>query len=259
MNNVAKFNATKNAISSLKEQVPKFQEEANKLLDERGESSKRYSNAVFKVLSVSSLSINNEKAIISFCSDGLYYAQPIWVRKRRINAVPSCFLIQLYKQKLKEAKLRKDEWIDIPFELRGFWKMDQALKFVDELNRMQLLWILNIYRIRNYKRENAEKVKAALSDLSKTIEALEILPPKKGCIKVKKQEESFIVRTKNMKLDVVPLCKLFATYYVSIVSKIEECTKVAENDVIVDGVMTKIIEDFEVLIKNYFMMPVITP
>ena len=258
MNNAKKFNLTVEAVSELQKQILAFQEEANKLKGD-GEGSYKYLNAISKVLSTSSLSIDMKKGIISINIKGIYYAQPIYLKRRRINAVPSCFLIQLYKEVLKEEKLRKEELVDIPFELKGFWKIEKALEFFEELNGRKLFWIRDIQRITNYKRENKEKVDEALNGLSEAIETFEILPSKKGCIEIKMNDESFNVRTRNMKLNIVPLCKVIVTYYVTIINQIEECKNVGAKYKYIDvnRVIMNIMNDFDMLVDKYFMIPMV--
>lgn len=257
MNNVAKFNCTKEAVDRLIEQLPELQKQENKLYEKKGGSSKKHSKVIRKIMYIGGLSIDYKKNIIRYNVNGLHYVQPIWIRKRRINVVPCCFLIQLYKEKLKEANLSKRERIDIPFELRGFWKMDRVLQFLNELSGMQISCTRSIQRMLNYKRSNAEKVGDALRNLGEAIEELKILSPKKGCIEVKAGNETFTVKMKNTKLDVVPLCKFVAAYYVGIIEKIAECVRTVTDDQIVNDAMARMLKDFETIIKRYFITSII--
>lgn len=250
MNNVKKFDLTKAGIVKLKEQL---KEEADKLFNEKKESTKEYISMVYKMAYLEGLLINKRKATISYGG----YIQLIWVKKRRINVVPCCFIIHLYKEELKKEHFTEEELDNIPFELRGFWDMDKTLKFLNEFNEKKLLWTRNIQRIMNYKRDNKYDIDTALSNLTEAIEAVEILPPKKGRVEVDMNEKSFIVKTKNMKLNIVPLCKMIVAYYVSIISKIQDCEDVGEKDNDVKRVTKKIMEDFDVIIGKYFMLPLV--
>ena len=255
MNNVAKFISTREAIKRLQKQLPKLQEEADQLY-EKGRSSKKHLKIIRKIMYIGGLFINDKKDIMSFNINELYYVQPIWIRKGRINAVPCCFLVQLYKENLKKVNLKQNEKVDIPFKLRGFWKMDRVLKFFNELSRIQVSCTRSIQRMLNYKHNNTEKVGEALKNLSEAIEEIKILSPKKGCIEVKAGNETFTVKMKNSKLDVVPLCKFIAVYYVDIIDKVSECVKISTDDLVVKGAVTKMLNEFEELIKRYFIIPI---
>lgn len=250
MNNVKKFNLTMEAISNL---VAPIKEEADKLFKEQDKSSKKLLISMHKMAVVSSLSIDIRKAIITLRVQE-YYAQPIWVKKRRINVIPCCFLIQLYKEQLKKNEF-KAELETIPFTLKGFWNMEKTLNFLDELSGKQLSWTRNIQRIMNYKRVNKANVDNALQSLAEAIEGVKILPPQKGCMEVQTKDNTFTVKTKNMKLDVVPLCKIITSYYADLLIEIEICRNIATSDVYVKSMTDIIIEDFEILIKKYFMIP----
>lgn len=257
MNNVAKFGCTGEEVRKLQGQLPKLKEKAEKLYVEKGISSKKHMKVIRKIMYIGGLSIDNKKDIISFNVDGIHYVQHIHVRRRRINVVPCCFLIQLYKEKLKGANLKPNEYADIPFELRGFWKMDKVLQLLKELSRMQISCTRSIQRMLNYKDGNTKKVKEALKNLGKAIEELKILSPQQGCIEVMAGDEKFTVKMRNTKLDVVPLCKFVATYYIVIIEKIAICAKVTTDELVVNQAMAKMLNDFESLMKEYFIRPII--
>lgn len=250
MNNVKKFDITKEAISNLIVQAKK---ETDKLFEEQDVSSGEHIKSVYKLAVLGCLSIDMRKAVITLSAKE-YYAQPIWVKKRRINVIPCCFLIQLYKEKLKEEGL-KAELEAIPFTLRGFWNMEKTLSFLDELSGKQLSWTRHVQRIMNYKRDNKANVDNALQSLAEAIEGVKILPPQRGCMEVQTKDNTFTVKTKNMKLDVVPLCKIITSYYADLLIEIEICRNIATSDVDVTKEVDRIIEDFEFLIKKYFMVP----
>lgn len=250
MNNVKKFDLTKAGIANLKVQL---KEEEDRLFNSKRESKKEYVSVVYKIASLDQLYIDARKATIAY--EG--YVQPIWVKKRRINVVPCCFIIQLYKEELRREHFTEEELANIPFELRGFWEMENALKFINEFNEKKLLWTRNVQRIMNYKRDNKDDVDMALSNLTEAIEAVEILPPKKGCIEVNMNDKKFSIKTRNMKLNIVPLCKMIASQYVNVISKIQDCNDVGEEDNDVKRVTKNIMRDFDVMINKYFMLPLV--
>lgn len=138
-------------------------------------------------------------------------------RRKQIQAVSICFFVTLYEQDLIAA-FQKD--IQIPYTLRGFWKMQLATKLVEDLIHLQnecqqiILW-----ELRKMNKEQKDKVNA----YRKIIEEFASIRFSSDGWKdiVTYKEMQFKLNKKNVKLDVVPFCKLLTIYYVGVLKRID--------------------------------------
>lgn len=204
-----------------------------------------------KELIVYGLDFQETKPCIAFGSQtySLFYRPLKLNKKLRVRAVPICFCVTLYELELQATFPKED--IRIPYDLRGFWKMKQAVKFMEEFvkfqNRSQevLLW-----EHRRLKHE--EKAKAA--EYFKILE--EFIEMKTSNCDLKKEityhDMHFVMKTDNTKLDVVPLCKILTKYYANVVMKINRylkasASKAERNKLIgIEG-------DFRAFMEHYFI------
>lgn len=177
-----------------------------------------------KKLAILGLDFQETKPDIAFGSQtySMFYRPMKLNKKLRVRSVPLCFCVTLYEQEL-QAEFPKED-IRIPYDLRGFWKMRQAIQLMEDFvslqNRSQevLLW-------EHRRLENQEKAKAA--EYFKILE--EFLAMGTSSCKFKKEityhDLHFIINTENTKLDVVPLCKILTKYYANVVTRINRYLK----------------------------------
>lgn len=203
-----------------------------------------------KLLVLEELEFLMKKPYFIFCSINYdSYRLYICNRKRRIRAVPICFCVTLYEQEL-QAAFPKEE-IQIPYDLRGFWKMQQAVQLMEEFVKFQnkskevLLW--------EYRRlKHEEKAKAA--EYFKILEEFVTMGTLSSGWKkeITYHDLRFIINTQNVKLDVVPLCKILTKYYANVVMKINRYLKASASKAEEDR-LVGIEEDFRTLMEHYFV------
>ncbi len=177
-----------------------------------------------KKLVVLGLDFQETKPDIAFGSQNysMFYRPMKLNKKLRVRAVPICFCITLYEQEL-QAEFPKED-IRIPYDLRGFWKMKQAIQLMEDFVNLQnnlqeiLLW--------EYRRlKNQEKAKAA--EYFKILEEFVSMGTMNSGWKkeITYHDLRFVMKTENTKLDVVPLCKILTKYYANVVAKINRYLK----------------------------------
>ena len=171
--------------------------------------------------------VDTYKTYVTFFNEKYdYHVQQICNRKKRIWAGPLCFLVTLYEQDLKMAF--PEEEIQIPYTLRGFWKMDKAVKLEEDFVRFQneaqqiLLW-----ETRRLSRISKKKEKAYSKILDEFVTMRISYNGWKD--EVCYNDLRFRLNKKNVKLDVVPLCKLLTIYYVRVVDQMEHYAKTYAN------------------------------
>lgn len=204
-----------------------------------------------KKLVLFGLDFQETKPDIAFCSQtySMVYRPMKLNRKLRVRAVPICFCVTLYEQELQATFPKED--IQIPYDLRGFWKMRQAVELMEDFVKFQnksqevLLW-----EHRRLKHE--EKAKAA--EYFKILE--EIIEMKTSNCDLKKEisyhNMEFVINTENVKLDVVPLCKILTKYYANVVTRINRYLKASASKAEGDR-LVGIEEDFRALMEHYFI------
>lgn len=255
MNNVKKFEETKNALNNFQEQIVYLQQEAQRKLEDEGFRSRAYLQAFLKALQTKELSINIRKGIVIFQSTTLgCYIQPIWKKKRRINVVPLCFLFQLYKEDLEVKETLSDIKIDIPFTLRGFWEMKKADKLLNDLIELQIQTSELIAKQSKLNKNDEKRIKA-LNKILEVVESLEIFA-KNSIYKVNFEQKEFKINKKNWKLDIVPLCKILATYYVRIMNYLEDYEQLLKPSESRRDI-EKIKENFRKVMDKYFTMNIL--
>lgn len=156
----------------------------------------------------------------TFCStDYGMYTQMKWNKKRRIQAIPICFFVTLYELDVKRAFPKQD--IQIPCTLRGFWKMEKAVNLLEEFIHFQNKWKRNLFwEAIKLQRRNQKKA----SQYAKVIDEFTTVNITIGGWKdfvFYQTDLKFCFNKTNVKLDIVPLCKLLTTYYVNVVRKID--------------------------------------
>lgn len=250
MNNVKKFEETKNALSNFQEQIVYLEQEAQRKLEDEGLRSRAYIQTFLRALQTKELSIDIRKGIVIFQSTTLgNYVQLIWKKKRRINVVPICFLFQLYKENLEVNETLSDTKIDIPFTLRGFWEMKKADKLLNDLILLQIDTSEMIAKQIKLNKKDEKRVKA-LNKILEVVESLEIFV-KNSIYKVNFEQKVFKVNKKNRKLDIVPLCIMLTSYYVRIINYVEDYEKLLKLTEDKEDIY-KIEESFKKMMKKYF-------
>ncbi len=156
----------------------------------------------------------------TFCStDYGMHIQMKWNKRRRIQAVPICFLFTLYEMDVRRAFPKEN--IEIPYTLKGFWKMEKAINLLEEFIRFQHKWqYVLLLEARKLQRKNREKS----SKYAKVMDEFTTVKITIGDWKdfvFYQTDVKFCLNKTNVKLDVVPLCKMLTTYYVNVVRKID--------------------------------------
>lgn len=204
-----------------------------------------------KELIVFGLDFQETKPDIAFGSQtySLFYRPLKLNKKLRVRAVPICFCVTLYELELQATFPKED--IRIPYDLRGFWKMKQAVGLMEDFVKFQnksqefLLW-----EHRRLKHE--EKAKAV--EYFKILE--EFIEMKTSNCGLKKEityhDMHFVMKTDNTKLDVVPLCKILTKYYANVVMKINRYLKASASKAEGDKLIG-IEEDFRAFMEHYFI------
>lgn len=226
MKNVTKFEETRKGVESFKESTDYIFEEAGRKLEEKGCSSKVYQRAFIKSLQITTLTINQERGLVVFERPNIgSYTHPIYTKKRRINVIPICVLVQMYKEsivRIPEAKVS-----EIPFTLKGFWKMDKAIDCVSDLTKVRnqiarnMQTLMHVVELQDKGRTakllpHLQKVNASITDIKVSDAAVD------GFIELEYGEERFKLNISNTKVNVVPLCIILCKYYMNVVKSIEE-------------------------------------
>lgn len=250
MTNKQKLNQTVISLKAIREKYEKsLEEQKNAAKDIKSQK-----EAVEKMMILAEFEFPKMKPYATFFSETYgYHTQLICNRKKRVQAVPLCFLVTLYEQDLKAAFPREE--IQIPYTLRGFWKMEKAVQFLEDFvsfqNKSQniLLWQ---YRILECQR----RVKAMeyLKILEEFVSMCTV--SSKWQKKISYHDSDFIMNTKNVKLDVVPLCKLLTIYYVRVIREMEHYQKAYASRPEKEGLET-IKSDFSKLMEKYFTVKTI--
>ena len=98
----------------------------------------------------------------------------------------------------------------IPFELKSFWKMQKAIGLLGEVSNILMKQKLLLQTLnKTYALDNQ---KNAINSTLEVVNSLHILPPEDGKIVVEFLEEKFTVDANNVKLDIIPLCKILVKY-----------------------------------------------
>lgn len=207
-----------------------------------------------KMVILQELEFPRKKTYVTFFNERYdYHVQPICNRKKRIWAVPLCFLVTLYEQDLKLAF--PEEEIQIPYTLRGFWKMDKALKLEEDFVRFQnevqqiLLW-----ETRRLSKISKKKEKAYSKILDEFVTMRVSYNGWKD--EICYNDLRFHLNKKNVKLDVVPLCKLLTIYYVRVVNQMEHYAKTYANQQEKEK-LEAIKSDFSEFMEKYFTVKTI--
>lgn len=228
MNNIKKFKETQKALREFQKQTSCLEEQAQKELEGKGAFSKDYFKAFLKALQTKELTIDHKNKVVVFQSTELGdYRQPIWRSKRGLYVVKLCFLFQLYKENLEVRENEEINIIDIPFTLRGFWQMDEAVALLNDMMSVQIDAAAIVDKQIRDNKKDKRRVKE-LKKILQVIESLEIFAvnnEKKQMYQVQFESKVFNVNRKNRKLDIVPLCQMLTSYYVRIVDYIEDYKK----------------------------------
>lgn len=160
-----------------------------------------------------------KSATLGLFSDKLgNYVEALFNKRNRVNVISACFLVTLYNEQMN-IKNNKNE-PTIPFELKSFWKMQKAIRLVGEVSNIimkQKLLLQNLNKACSFDNQ-----RNAINKTLKVVNALHILPPEDGKIVIEFLEEKFTVDANNVKLDIVPLCKILVKYYVQFITRIDE-------------------------------------
>ena len=190
------------------------------------------------------------KPYYTFCSTNYGCYRPFKCNKRkRILPVPMCYCVSLYQYDLEKAFPEGD--VQIPFTLRGFWKMEQAVQFLEDFVKFQnkaqnrLLW--EHRRLENQGKAKAKKYFKILDEfiLVKTTNA-------KWEKEISYGDSKFVINTKNVKLDVVPLCKMLTRYYANVITKIDQYLETSASKA-ETTVLENIKEEFTKFMEQYFI------
>lgn len=172
-----------------------------------------------KLLVLDELEFLRGKPYFIFCSTNYGSYRPhICNRRRRIQPIPICFCVTLYEQELQAAFPGAD--IQIPYTLKGFWKMKKALELLEYFTKFQnktqevLLW-----EYRSLKKSGKAKAEEYVKILNEFVSMRTINSGWKRIISY--NDLQFKLNTENVKLDVVPLCKLLTCYYANVVRQID--------------------------------------
>lgn len=160
-----------------------------------------------------------KSATLRLFSDKLgSYIEALFNKRNRLNVISACFLVSLYNEQMR-VKDNTHEQI-IPFELKSFWKMQKAVVLVGEVSNIIMKQKLLLQSLN--KTCALDNQKKAIESTLEVVNALHILPPEDGKIVIEFLEEKFTVDANNVKLDIVPLCKILVKYYVKLITCIDE-------------------------------------
>lgn len=253
MKNVTKFEQTRKAVEVFKEKTEYLLKEADEKLQQKGTESKVYQKAFLKALQTTELTISLRSRIISFQKVGLGSCiQPIYTKKRRINVIPICAMVQLYKESIKDVPEAKT--LEIPFTLTGFWSMDKADECVMDLMKVKTRQARTILSIIN--QIGSEERKEEAHKILKVIESIQLSNTEEGYLVLTYEEDKFKLNLSNTKLNVVPLCKIFCRYYCNVVSNLEEFCKNIRDEWIKNR-MQRIQAELRTFMEKYFVPEVL--
>lgn len=195
-----------------------------------------------------SITVNNISLV--FFGDNLGdYMETFFKKRKRLNVVPMCFLVQLYNEQMQIKNEEEDSDSIIPYELKSFWKMEKAEDLVGDLNKViwkQQLVLQNIYDKCELLKER-QKVEKVLE----LVNSLKILPPKEGKIEIHFLELKFTVNTNNVKLNIIPLCKLLVKYYVQFIHYINNTCESIE-DMRTERMLRSLENSMQNFMERYF-------
>lgn len=146
------------------------------------------------------------------------YMENLFDKRMRLNVVPICFLTQLYNEQMS-IKNKTNEVV-IPFELKSFWKMEKAISLIGDLANIQMRQKLLFQNMTAVCASDEQKSK--IKNILEVVDPLQILPPKDGKVVIKFIDLEFTINASNVKLDIIPLCKLLVKYYVKFVTSMDE-------------------------------------
>lgn len=195
-----------------------------------------------------SISVNNVSLVL-FGDNLGDYMETFFKKRKRLNVVPMCFLVQLYNEQMQIKNEEVDSDSVIPYELKSFWKMEKAEDLAGDLNKViwkQQLVLQNIYD-KYESPEHRQKVAEALE----LVNSLKILPPKGGKVEIHFSELKFIVNTKNVKLNIIPLCKLLVKYYVQFIDCISNTCESFE-DMRTERMLRSLENSMQNFMERYF-------
>lgn len=158
-----------------------------------------------------------------FCSTNYgTYIQKKWNQKKRIQAIPICFFVTLYELDVKRAFPKED--IQIPYTLTGFWKMERAVSLLEDFIHLQNKWQNTLlWGSRRLAQINTNKALKYVEIIDEFLSVKVIHNGWKDIIFYEGKEQ-FCLKKANIKLNVVPLCKLLTTYYVRVIRKVDTYT-----------------------------------
>lgn len=218
MKNIEKWTKTLQEIFNLSKDVEKeidVRELQNRII--------RRQNIMYKPKNAElqdvTITVNNISLVL-FGDNLGDYMETFFKKKKRLNVVPMCFLVQLYNEQTQKNEEEESNDSTIPFELKSFWKMEKAEDLIGDLNKViwkQKLVLQNVYD----KCETLEQ-RQKIEDALEFVNSLKILPPEAGKIEIHFSELKFTINTKNVKLNIVPLCKLLVKYYVQFITCISD-------------------------------------
>lgn len=245
MNNNQKLVQT---IEQTKKLQRKYKREVKQQIAEAESYPQRY-GLEKKLLAIEELEFPYGKPYAIFCSVNYGgYRQYIRNRKKCVYAIPICFLLTLYEQELKAAF--PEEEIQILYTLKGFWEMEKALELFKDFtklqNRCQEVLLCDYRRLESDSKEKAEQYVKILDEFV----SIRINSGWKKAISYK--ESQFLMHTTDVKLDVVPLCKILTKYYANVAVKINRYLKVNASEE-EKNKLVNIEEDFRAFMERYFV------
>ena len=201
-------------------------------------------------LAILELDFLGDKPFYTFCSAS-YGAYRLFKcnKKRRVYSVPMCYCVTLYQHDL-ERVFSKDK-VQIPFSLRGFWKMQKALQLMEDFvgfqNKVQNVLLWEQRRLENANKRKAAKYSKILDEL------MEMRTINSGWKKsVSYRDFKFVINTKNVKLDIVPLCQILTRYYANVITRIDQYLETYSSKVD-EQKLEDIKEEFTKLMERYFV------
>lgn len=216
MRNIQKWQKTEKVIFELPSDTKKEMEfkELRKRCINKPDIDEKVNNPEYD-----NVTIMIKSATLRLFSDKLgSYIEELFNKRNRLNVISACFLVTLYNEQMR-IKDNTDESI-IPFELKSFWKMQKAIGLLGEVSNILMKQKLLLQTLnKTYALDNQ---KNAINSTLEVVNSLHILPPEDGKIVVEFLEEKFTVDANNVKLDIIPLCKILVKYYVQFVTCIDE-------------------------------------
>lgn len=257
MKNVAKFEETRKGVESFKGSTGYLFEETERILEEKGESSRAHKKAFIKSLQITTLTINQKRGLVSFGRPNIgSYAHPIYTKKRRINVIPICVLVQMYKESIVSIPEAKAS--EIPFNLKGFWKMDKAIDCVSDLVKVRNQIARNMqtlmYVAEKQDKRRTVKLLPHLQKVNASITAIKVSDAAiDGFIELEYGEERFKLNMSNTKVNVVPLCIILCKYYMNVVKSIEEALETINTPFEKDR-LKRVLENLRIFMEKSFSL-----